>query len=347
MKKTILVTGGSGFIGSNFIYYWINKYPKDKVVVLDSLNYAANINSIRFLINEKNINFFHGNINDKDLIKNILEEEKISHIINFAAETHVDRSINSPSVFLDSNVMGTYNLLECFRKHWEKKQKPPEFRFMHISTDEVFGSLNSNDQPFNENSPYKPNSPYSASKASSDHFVRAWHETYGLPVIISNCSNNYGPFQFPEKLIPLAITNILFGKKIPVYGDGENIRDWLYVEDHCSAIDSIISKANPGSTFCVGGNNELKNIDLIRKICKLVDNNESKSNFNVKQTNSESLITFVTDRPGHDKRYAINSDKLYKELNWEPHIDFDSGLKKTVDWYIKNKSWWEPILKNM
>ena len=345
-KKNILITGGAGFIGSNFINYWIRNYPTDEIIVLDLLSYSANINSIKSFINKKNIKFIQGNINDKSLISNILKEFKISHVINFAAETHVDRSIVNPSIFLENNVVGTYNLLDCFKKYWEKNNKPKYFRFLHISTDEVFGSLNFEEKPFSEDSPYKPRSPYAASKAASDHFVRAWFDTYNLPILVTNCSNNYGPFQFPEKLIPLTITNILRGRAIPVYGDGLNIRDWLFVEDHCSAIDIILREAIPGSKYCIGGNNEIKNIDLINQICLLIDDYAPKLNISLSKNKSSDLIQYVDDRLGHDKRYAINSEKLLNELNWKPKIEFNEGLKRTIIWYLKNFSWWEPIIKN-
>ncbi|MAV63786.1 MAG: dTDP-glucose 4,6-dehydratase, partial [Candidatus Marinimicrobia bacterium] len=293
----------------------------------------------------KNIEFVHGNINDQNLVSKIFKDFGITHIINFAAESHVDRSINDPSIFLETNILGTYNLLDCFKRNWEINNKPKSWRFLHISTDEVFGSLKIDEKPFSEVSSYKPRSPYAASKASSDHLVRAWHNTYDIPTLITNCSNNYGPFQFPEKLIPLTITNIIRGKKIPVYGDGLNIRDWLFVGDHCSAIDIILQKAIPGSTYCIGGNNELTNIDLINQICILIDEYAQKLNINLSKNKSSNLISYVEDRPGHDKRYSINSEKLLNELNWKPKIKFKDGLKTTVKWYLTNFSWWEPIIK--
>jgi len=345
LKKNLLITGGAGFIASNFINYWISNHPKDNIIVLDLLSYSSNINSIKSLINKKIIKFVQGNIIDQNLVSKILKDFAITHIINFAAETHVDRSIEDPSIFLETNVFGTYNLLDCFKKNWEINNKPKNWRFLHISTDEVFGSLKFNEKPFSEVSPYKPRSPYAASKASSDHIVRAWHETYALPTIITNCSNNFGPYQFPEKLIPLTITNILQGKEIPVYGDGTNIRDWLFVEDHCSAIDIIVNEANPGSTYCIGGNNELRNIDLINQICELIDEDAKQLNIDLIYDKSSDLISFVDDRLGHDKRYALNSDKLLNELYWKPKINFKDGLKRTVKWYLTNFSWWEPIIK--
>ncbi len=344
--KNILITGAAGFIASNFLNYWVKKYPEDKIIALDILSYASNINSIKSLIDRKSIHFYKGDISDQYILDEIFDNFAINYVINFAAETHVDRSISSPSIFLNTNVLGTYFLLECFKKYWEKHNKPNNWRFLHISTDEVFGSLNLEEKPFNEDSPYKPRSPYSASKASSDHLVRAWHDTYSLPTLITNCSNNYGPFQFPEKLIPLTITNILRGKKIPIYGNGLNIRDWLFVLDHCSAIETIIQKANPGSTFCIGGNNELKNIEVVEQICHLIDDFAPRLNIELHKSKSSDLISYVEDRLGHDKRYAIDSSKLSNELNWKPKIKFAEGLKITVKWYLENIRWWEPLIKN-
>ena len=346
MDKSLLVTGGAGFIASNFIHYWIKKYPEDKLIILDSLSYAGNLDSIKEKIKERKVDFIKGNINDQDLIRKILYENNISHVINFAAETHVDRSIKSPMIFIETNILGTYNLLESFKEHWEKNDKQNYFRFIHISTDEVFGSLEPNENPFTEISPYKPRSPYSASKASSDHLVKAWYETYGLPTLITNCSNNYGPYQYPEKLIPLTITNILRNREIPVYGDGLNVRDWLYVEDHCEAIDLIIEKAIPGESFCIGGNNELRNIDLINKICDLVDANVPNFNLELKNKTSSKLINFIDDRLGHDKRYAIDSTKLYEKLKWRPKVNFNEGILFTIKWYLENRFWWEKFVKD-
>ena len=344
--KNILITGAAGFIASNFLNYWVKKYPDDKIIALDILGYASNIKSIKSLIDRQSIHFYKGDISDQYILDEIFDNFAINYVINFAAETHVDRSISSPSIFLNTNVLGTYFLLECFKKYWEKHNKPNNWRFLHISTDEVFGSLNLEEKPFNEDSPYKPRSPYSASKASSDHLVRAWHDTYSLPTLITNCSNNYGPFQFPEKLIPLTITNILRGKKIPIYGNGLNIRDWLFVLDHCSAIETIIQKANPGSTFCIGGNNELKNIEVVEQICHLIDDFAPRLNIELHKSKSSDLISYVEDRLGHDKRYAIDSSKLSNELNWKPKIKFAEGLKITVKWYLENIRWWEPLIKN-
>mgnify|MGYP001183852158 CR=1 FL=1 len=343
--KNILITGAAGFIASNFLNYWVKKYPEDKIIALDILSYASNINSIKSLIDRQSIHFYKGDISDHYMLDEIFDNFAINYVINFAAETHVDRSISSPSIFLNTNVLGTYSLLECFKKYWEKHNKPNNWRFLHISTDEVFGSLNLEEKPFNEDSPYKPRSPYSASKASSDHLVRAWHDTYSLPTLITNCSNNYGPFQFPEKLIPLTITNILRGKKIPIYGNGLNIRDWLFVLDHCSAIETVIQKANPGSTYCIGGNNELKNIEVVEQICHLIDDYAPKLNIKLHKSKSRDLIHYVDDRLGHDKRYAIDSSKISNELNWKPEIGFAEGLRITVKWYLENINWWEPLIK--
>ena len=345
LYKSLLITGGAGFIGCNFIKYWIQKYPKDKIIVLDSLSYAANINSIKTFIKSSKIVFIKGSINNSDLLMDIFANYNISHLINFAAETHVDKSINSPEIFINSNIHGTFNLLDCFRKYWDNNNNPSNWRFLQISTDEVFGSLKSNDNRFTELSSYDPRSPYSASKASSDHLVSAWNITYGLPTLVTNCSNNYGPFQFPEKLIPLTITNILRSKKIPLYGDGLNIRDWLFVEDHCAAIDAVLTKANPGQKYCIGANQEVRNIDLIKRICALVDEYSIEFNLELKHTKSFELINFVSDRPGHDRRYAIDASKLFDELNWESKVNFEDGLKKTILWYLKNENWWKPLIK--
>ena len=346
MYRSLLITGGAGFIGCNFVHYWTKKNPKDRVVVLDSLSYASNLDSINNLLNSSKINFVKGNINDQDLILKILKDFKISHLINFAAETHVDRSIKAPDIFINSNIFGTYNLLKCFEEYWDANHKPIDWRFLQISTDEVFGTLASeNQEKFNEKSSYSPRSPYSASKASSDHLVQAWNATYGLPTLITNCSNNYGPYQFPEKLIPLTITNILLNKEIPLYGDGLNIRDWLFVEDHCGAIDQVINKGIIGQKYCVGANNEYRNIDLIKKICFLVDKYSSKYNLRLKNEKSSDLITFVPDRLGHDRRYAIDSSKIESELNWKPKVQLENGLNKTINWYLKNKNWRENLIQ--
>ena len=341
LKKSLLITGGAGFIGSNFVSYWSNKYPKDKIFVIDKLTYAGNINNILDLVNKKKVIFIEGDICNSFLIREILEENNISYLVNFAAETHVDNSIKNPENFIKTNINGTYNLLNSFKSHWEKRDKPENMRFLQISTDEVFGSLDLTDTPFNEKSSYEPRSPYSASKASGDHLSKAWFNTYGVPIIISNCSNNYGPYHFPEKLIPLTITNILKNKAIKIYGDGKNIRDWLFVNDHCSALDKILTSGKIGSNYCIGGDNEITNIELVNIICEIIDSKKIlKTNFS-----SKNLITFIRDRPGHDLRYSIDSTKLRKEFNWEPEIKLKDGLEKTINWYLDNKNWWEPLIK--
>jgi dTDP-glucose 4,6-dehydratase len=340
MSKHLLVTGGAGFIGSNFVNYWYENYPDDKIIVLDALTYAGNRQNLVNLENSPNFLFIHGDICDRQLVNNLLEEEKITIIAHFAAESHVDRSILNPSAFIETNIIGTFTLLESFRHHWEKQNKPSEYRFLHVSTDEVYGSLEADDPAFTETTAYAPNSPYSASKAGSDHLARAYYHTYNLPTIITNCSNNYGAYHFPEKLIPLMVINILLGKPLPVYGDGQNIRDWLYVRDHCSALDVVLSKGKQGETYNIGGNNEVKNIDLVQLICQIMD--EIAPNLPVKPSNK--LITYVKDRAGHDRRYAINSSKLQQELNWKPEATVESGLRTTLQWYLDNQQWWQPLL---
>ncbi len=338
--RKILITGGAGFIGSNFVHHWCEKYPGDRVVVLDALTYAGNRNNLATLEGKANLRFVQGDICDRPLIDRLLQEEGIDIIAHFAAESHVDRSILGPDAFVRTNVNGTFTLLEAFRQYWNEKGQPSDFRFHHVSTDEVYGSLGPNDPAFSETTPYAPNSPYSASKAGSDHLVRAYHHTYGLPTLITNCSNNYGPYHFPEKLIPLMCINILMGKPLPVYGDGQNVRDWLYVGDHCSALDAVIHRGTPGETYNIGGNNEVKNIDLVHQLCTLMD--ELAPDLPVRP--SSNLITFVKDRPGHDRRYAINATKLKTEIGWTPAETVESGLRKTVAWYLSNRDWWQPLL---
>ncbi|MFB2936536.1 dTDP-glucose 4,6-dehydratase [Aerosakkonemataceae cyanobacterium BLCC-F154] len=337
--RRILVTGGAGFIGANFVLYWCDRYPEDRVIVLDALTYAGNRNNLASLAGRKNFRFVEGNICDRSLVNQLLESEKIDAIAHFAAESHVDRSILGPDAFVQTNVVGTFTLLEAFRQHWQNNSLDSAI-FLHVSTDEVYGTLGPNDPAFSETTPYAPNSPYSASKAGSDHLVRAYYHTYGLPTIITNCSNNYGPYQFPEKLIPLMCINALIGKSLPVYGDGQNIRDWLFVLDHCRALDTVIHSGKPGETYNIGGNNEVKNIDLVNTLCKLMD--ELASNLPVRPCNQ--LITFVKDRPGHDRRYAINSTKLQTQLGWQPSVTVEEGLRKTVAWYLNNEDWWKPLL---
>lgn len=319
----LLITGGAGFIGSNFILYWLKKYPQDKIINLDKLTYAGNLENLKSIENNQNYQFIKGDICDKELVFEITKN--IDLIVHFAAESHVDRSILDPSPFVKTNVEGTYVLLEAAIKNKIK-------RFHHISTDEVFGALPLNSkEKFNEKSNYNPRSPYSASKAASDHLVRAYHITYGLPITISNCSNNFGPYQFPEKFIPLAITNILEGKKVPVYGDGLYVRDWLYVEDHCRAIDLILQNGKIGQTYFIGGlTNDISNLEVIKKILKIMGKDEN-------------VIEFVKDRPGHDRRYAIDWSKINKELGWKPEHNFDEYLEMTIKWYKENQNWWKKI----
>ena len=343
MGRIFIVTGGSGFIGSNFIHFILSNGYADKIIDLDKLTYAGNPQNLLKYDNDKRYAFVQGDICDQELVQELFLLHKPDVIINFAAESHVDRSIDGPSDFIRTNISGTYTLLQKSLRYYQSltKEDQKSFRFHHISTDEVFGSLD-NDGIFTEETPYDPSSPYSASKASSDHLVRAWHRTYGLPIIISNCSNNYGPYQFPEKLIPLMILNCLQEKPLPVYGTGENIRDWLFVDDHCDAIHTIIEKGEIGETYNVGGNNEIKNIDIVKTICNLLDNIRPSENLKSYQ----ELITFVKDRPGHDLRYAIDSSKLQNKLGWSPKETFETGIRKTIDWYLDNKTWWQDIQNN-
>lgn len=336
MNHNILITGGAGFIGSHVVRYFVNEYPNYHIYNLDKLSYAGNLDNLTDIKYKDNYTFIKGDICDKELIKNIFKQYKISRVIHFAAESHVDRSITDPLSFARTNVMGTLNLLHVAKEYW--KNNYLDKLFYHISTDEVYGALGE-DGLFTETSKYDPHSPYSASKASSDHFVRSYKDTYGLPVVISNCTNNYGPYQFPEKLIPLVIYNIINNKSIPVYGNGQNIRDWLYVEDHASAIDTIFHNGKLGNTYNVGGLNEYKNIDLIKTIIKIVDRLLERE-----VGTSEKLITYVADRPGHDYRYAIDPSKINNELGWEPCVQFVEGIEKTVTWYIENISWLEKII---
>lgn len=340
LSRSILITGGAGFIGGNLVNYWASRHPSDQLVVLDSLTYAGNIKTIDPLIKSEQINFVEGDINDYKLVKEILRKYSVSHLAHLAAESHVDRSISKPSNFITTNILGTFSLLESFRDYWLSSGQPSEWRFLHVSTDEVFGSLDKNDPPFDENTSYSPRSPYSASKASSDHLAMSWFHTYNMPVIISNCSNNYGPYQFPEKLIPLTLTNIIRNIPIPIYGDGLNIRDWLFVEDHCKALELILLNSNPGRTYCIGGKNEISNLQLIQLICDLMDEYLP----NKKNNPSRNLMTFVKDRPGHDKRYSINPKRISEQLGWEPDTKLIDGLRKTIIWFIENESWWEPLL---
>ncbi|MGA1621976.1 MAG: dTDP-glucose 4,6-dehydratase [Synechocystis sp.] len=340
VASPILITGGAGFIGSNFVYHCVQTTPDRRIVVLDALTYAGNRATLAPLEHQANFRFVHGDIGDRPLIDQLLQEEAIETVAHFAAESHVDRSILGPGAFVQTNVGGTFTLLESFRHYWQNAGKPEQFRFLHVSTDEVYGSLGPDDPAFSETTPYAPNSPYSASKAGSDHLARAYFHTYGMPTLITNCSNNYGPYHFPEKLIPLMCINILLGKSLPVYGDGQNVRDWLYVEDHCRALDRVITHGQPGETYNVGGNNEVKNIELVTMLCDLMD--EIAPNLPVQP--AKSLITFVKDRPGHDRRYAIDASKIRRELGWEPAVTVEQGLRKTIEWYLGHEDWWKPLL---
>lgn len=354
MAKNLLVTGGAGFIGANFVHYWLREYSSDRVVVLDALTYAGNVASLDSVKRNERFRFVQGNILDQNLVESLLREEQIDTLIHFAAESHVDRSITGPDAFIETNIVGTHTLLKAAKKVWlDEGSCPEQHRFHHISTDEVYGTLAPDDPPFSEQTPYAPNSPYSASKAASDHLVRSYHHTYGLNVTTSNCSNNYGPFHFPEKLIPLVITNILFNKPLPVYGDGLQIRDWLYVEDHARGIDRVLRKGTVGESYNIGGINEWANIDIVNLICGLM-NESFTANPALKERfpqavaainqDAQSLITFVTDRPGHDRRYAIDPAKANKVLGYTPKESFETGIKKTVAWYLENSSWWQGIL---
>jgi dTDP-glucose 4,6-dehydratase len=338
----IVVTGGAGFIGANFILEWINFDNTEKIINLDKLTYAGNLETLSSIKNDSRYHFFQGDIGDQSLITKVFADLKPRAVINFAAESHVDRSIHGPAEFIQTNIVGTFNLLECARSYWNELPEPQKsaFRFLHVSTDEVYGSLGPNDPPFTEKHPYEPNSPYSASKAASDHLVRAWFHTYGFPVLTTNCSNNYGPFHFPEKLIPLCILNALNGKPLPIYGDGLQIRDWLYVKDHCSAIRAVLEKGILGETYNIGGWNEKANIEVVKQICCILDELRPKSD----GKSYVELITYVKDRPGHDRRYAIDASKIERELGWRPAETFETGIKKTVQWYLDNPKWVEGVV---
>ena len=333
---TVLITGGAGFIGANFVLDWV-AHTSEKIVNLDKLTYAGNLESLASLKHNPQHVFVQGDIGDADLLTRLLAEHQPRAVLNFAAESHVDRSIHGPGDFIETNIVGTFRLLESVRGYWQalSAEDQAKFRFLHVSTDEVYGSLSPQDPAFTEQHQYEPNSPYSASKAASDHLVRAWHHTYGLPVLTTNCSNNYGPLHFPEKLIPLMIVNALAGKPLPVYGDGMQVRDWLYVKDHCSAIRRVLEGGRLGETYNVGGWNEKANLDVVKTLCSILDELKPK----LDGTKYESQITYVKDRPGHDRRYAIDATKLEKELGWKPQETFETGIRKTVEWYLANESW--------
>lgn len=331
----ILVTGGAGFIGANFVLDWLAEHD-EPVINLDKLTYAGNLETLASLQGDARHVFVRGDIGDGALVSDLLSRYQPRAVINFAAESHVDRSISSPEDFIQTNIVGTFRLLEAVRAYWSSMtaQGQADFRFLHVSTDEVYGSLAPADAAFSETHPYEPNSPYSASKAASDHLVRAYHHTYGLPVLTTNCSNNYGPYHFPEKLIPLMIVNALAGKALPVYGDGQQIRDWLYVKDHCSAIRRVLEAGRPGETYNIGGNNEKPNISIVEAVCELLDELRPRA-----QGSYREQVAFIKDRPGHDRRYAINAQKITKELGWTPAETFETGIRKTVQWYLDHPDW--------
>lgn len=338
---SVLVTGGAGFIGSNFIHCILQEQPTWRIINLDALTYAGNLESLEDVSSCPHYRFVRGNICDPTLVTQLLMEEQPAAIVHFAAESHVDRSIDGPEIFVKTNVDGSCMLLEATRRWWQDlpRSRKESFRFLHVSTDEVFGSLGSSGL-FTEKTPYAPNSPYSASKAASDHFVRAYHHTYGLPTLTTNCSNNYGPYQFPEKLIPLMIFNALAGKPLPIYGDGMQVRDWLYVKDHCWAILTVLNHGNSGETYNIGGHNEITNIGIVQTLCQLLDELRPRPDGKF----YSEQIAFVTDRPGHDRRYAINASKIERELGWKPRETFGTGIRKTVEWYLQNLTWCERII---
>ena len=338
MIAPILVTGGCGFIGANFILDWL-EHNDTPVLNLDALTYAGNPENLASLKNDARYRFIQGDIRDAALVRDLLREYRPAAVIHFAAESHVDRSIRRPEDFISTNVTGTFTLLEAAREYWQglKSHAAEQFRFLHVSTDEVYGSLSPSDPAFTETTPYAPNSPYAASKAASDHLVRSYHHTYGLPTLTTNCSNNYGPLQFPEKLIPLMIHNALAGLPLPIYGDGTNVRDWLFVRDHCDAIRTVLAKGKTGETYNIGGRNEVTNVEVVKTICKLINEVRPAG------APHDKLIQFVTDRPGHDRRYAMNITKIQRELDWKPREDFASGLRKTVAWYLENRTWVEHV----
>jgi dTDP-glucose 4,6-dehydratase len=338
---SILVTGGAGFIGSNFVLEWLAR-ESEPVVVLDKLTYAGNPDNLASAQKDPRLVFVHGDIGDRPLAASLLEKHGIRAVLNFAAESHVDRSIHGPGEFIQTNVLGTFELLEAVRGYWSSLTEPDKgkFRFLHVSTDEVYGSLGPDDPAFTEKHQYQPNSPYSASKAASDHLVRAYHHTYGLPVVTTNCSNNYGPFHFPEKLIPLMILNALNGKQLPIYGDGKNVRDWLYVTDHCSAIRRVLEAGTPGETYNVGGRNEMTNLEVVQTLCAILNELSPRAD----GLSYWEQVHFVKDRPGHDRRYAIDASLIERELGWLPAETFQTGIRKTVEWYLNNPQWVQGVV---
>ncbi len=337
---TLLVTGCAGFIGSNFVHTWLAS-ANETIVNLDKLTYAGNLANLEVLKGDKRHVFVQGDIGDRALVEQLLAAHKPRAVLNFAAESHVDRSIHGPGDFVQTNIVGTFNLLESVRGYWNELPDTEKnaFRFLHVSTDEVYGTLEANDPPFAETKNYEPNSPYSASKAASDHLVRAWHHTYGLPVLTTNCSNNYGPYHFPEKLIPLVIHNALAGKPLPIYGDGQQVRDWLYVEDHCRAIARVLADGQVGETYNIGGWNEKPNLEVVRTLCAVLDELQPRDDGQP----YASQITYVKDRPGHDRRYAIDARKIERELGWKPQETFETGIRKTVQWYLSHQDWVEGV----
>lgn len=352
MSRKLLVTGGAGFIGCNFVHYWLKSHPRDEVVVLDALTYAGNRASLAAAEDNPSFTFVHGDINDTALVEKLLRERSLDTIVHFAAESHVDRSITGPDAFIETNVLGTHSLLKAARTVWLAGDGVPH-RFHHVSTDEVYGSLEPDAPAFTEQHQYQPNSPYSASKAASDHLVRAYHHTYGLEVTTSNCSNNYGPFHFPEKLVPLAITNLLLGKEVPIYGDGKNIRDWLYVEDHARGIEAVLENGVSGEVYNIGGHNELDNLTLLEVLCKSLDRKfaddpDLAGRYPLappaKGLPCSSKLVFVKDRAGHDRRYSINAEKLRRELGFEIAVYFEEGVSRTTDWFLANPQWWRQQL---
>jgi dTDP-glucose 4,6-dehydratase len=351
--RSLLVTGGAGFIGANFVHFWRGRHPSDRIVVLDALTYAGNLASLAAALERLGVHFVHGDIRAPGLAEQLLREHEVTTVVHFAAESHVDRSIHGPDAFIETNVLGTHELLKAARGVWLGERRRDDVRFHHVSTDEVYGSLGPDDPPFQETTAYAPNSPYAASKAASDHLVRAYYHTYGLPVTTSNCSNNYGPYQFPEKLIPLMLVNALEGKPLPIYGDGKNVRDWLYVEDHCRAIERVLADGVIGETYNVGGRNEWRNIEIVELLCQLIDEAfAADQDLAVRfprcpaaaGSATSSLMTFVPDRPGHDRRYAIDTAKVERELEYEPAESFETGIRKTLAWYLANERWWREVM---